>query len=283
MRPRLRTPAALLIAALGAVMLSACTMSTGGASDSASFEVDRGGFASTESSEAPDRSVVVTGSITLTADDPIVAAEEATRIVVAAGGRVDAREQSAGTGDDDGSAYILMRIPVAELDAVRDKLGDLGRIESTSTSSADVGVQQRDLETRTSTLRTSIARYSGWLDGATTTKDLIELESAISARQTELEILEAEQRALADQVALSTIGLYVYTEATTPASTGPTDFGSALGVGWNAFGAFWVGVTVVVGVLLPWLVLAAIGTGIAVGVTRGVKSRRPSGAPESSA
>src|SRR5690606_36254834 len=131
----------------------------------------------------------------------IEAAEDAARIVTAAGGRIDAREQSGGFESRSGSAYLLMRIPAASLDDVREQIAELGRVESTHTTSTEVGVQQRDLDARITTLTTSIARYNQWLETAQTTKDLIELESAIADRQTQLERLEAERRALADQVA----------------------------------------------------------------------------------
>lgn len=196
----------------------------------------------------------------MTVDDPVEAANEARDLVVSAGGRVDAREQSAPRDGRSGTARLQLRIPADELEGVLDRLGDLGRIDDTSTQAVDVGTQQRDIDTRITTLRASIARYTTWLASAQTTSDLIELEGAISQRQTELEALEAQQRALADQVAFSTIDLHLYSDATSPVATGPSDFGSAFVVGWQAFVTFWIGTTVVLGVLLPWLLmLGAIG------------------------
>ena len=53
---------------------------------------------------ARDRSVVSTGSVTVTAERPLDAAAQAVRIVERAGGRVDARTETAPRENDRGSA-----------------------------------------------------------------------------------------------------------------------------------------------------------------------------------
>lgn len=279
MNARHRLPLATASAALAALLLAGCSTSeydsssSGGADGGWSAPVE--GLEPNEAAADDGRSVVTTGTISMTVDDPIAAAEEAGRIVTDAGGRVDAREQSAPRGSRPGSASLTLRIPSTKLDQVRDSLAELGRVDDTFTQSVDVGVQQRDLEARIATLRTTIARYSGWLETAETTKDLIELESAIAERQTELERLEAQQRALLDQVTFSTIDLYLYAEDTAVASGVPTDFGSALGVGWNAFVAFWTGAVVVVGVLAPWIALLAVIGSIVWAIVRAKRRAAP--------
>ncbi|TPX04168.1 DUF4349 domain-containing protein, partial [Schumannella luteola] len=141
---------------------------------------------------------------------------------------------------------------------VRTQLAELGTVEQTSFDAVDVGTRQRDLDTRISTLRASIARYTTWLADADTTADLISLESAISDRQTQLESLEAEQRELADQVAMSTITLSLISPSLAPPPDGPTTFGEGLVAGWAAFAGFWAAIAVGVGVGLPWLVMLGI-------------------------
>src|SRR5690606_40423820 len=77
-----------------------------------------------------------------------------------------------------------------------DQLKELGTVEETDFSSVDVGTQQRDLDTRITTLRASIARYTSWLADADTTADLIQLEQAIAERQNELESLDRKSTRL---------------------------------------------------------------------------------------
>src|SRR5690606_19245288 len=185
------------------------------------------------------------------------ASAKATAIALDAGGRIDARTEYAPRDGDAGSATLTIRVPADAVEDVRDQLKELGTVEETDFTSVDVGTQQRDLDTRITTLRASIARYTSWLADADTTADLIQLESAIAERQDELESLVAQQRALADRVAMSTITLELRSVALAPPPEGPKTFWEGLVVGWDAFLGFWGAVAVAVGVGLPWLVILA--------------------------
>ena len=276
-----RTPASLAAVFAAVLLLSGCSAASGSdeaavveydgaAPDSAEFA---DGASQPDKAAATDQALVITGSITITADDPIAAAEEATAITTAAGGRVDARQQYAPSDSDAGHATLTLRIPASALEDVRDQLAELGTVDETLTTTENVGGQQRDLESRITTLRATIARYTGWLADADTTSDLIELESAIAQRQTELESLEAQQRELDDSVAMSTITLQLRSAEFAPPPEGPTDFWSALAAGWASFVGFWGAVLVAVGMGLPWLVLLGIGVAVVVWIAR--RSGRP--------
>jgi hypothetical protein len=219
-----------------------------------------------------DRQVIISGNVTITADDPITASRDAVRIVETAGGRVDGRTEYAPTETDQGSATLQLRIPADKLTATLDKLEELGRADEVSLSTSDVTVESQDLNARISALRASIERLNGLIEQASDIDDLITLESAISSRQGELESLEAQQRYLADQVSMSTISLYLRSDAEAPKTT-PGDFWSGLATGWNAFVGFWAGLLVVLGVLLPWLITLALIAAIIIWIVR--RRRRP--------
>ena len=204
-------------------------------------------------SPTEERQVIITGNVTITADDPLKASREAVRIVEAAGGRVDGRTEYAPSEGDKGSATLQLRIPADKLTATLDKLEELGRADEVALSSSDVTVASQDLDARINALRASIERLNALIVQAKDIDDLITLESAISTRQAELESLEAEKRYLDDQVSMSTISLYLRSDAEAPKSV-PGDFWSGLATGWNAFVGFWAGLLVVLGVLLPWLI-----------------------------
>jgi uncharacterized protein YceK len=268
MRHISRTTAALAAVLAAGIVLSGCSAGAdySGASDGGStaerapLAVDAADTASDgeQNAAAADQALVITGTVTITADDPIAASEKATAIARAAGGRVDARTEYAPRDGDAGSATLTLRVPADAVEDVRDQLKELGTVEETDFSSVDVGTQQRDLDTRISTLRASIARYTSWLADADTTADLIQLEQAIAERQNELESLEAQQRALDDKVAMSTITLQLRSVALAPPPDGPDNFWEGLVVGWNGFVAFWGGVAVALGVGLPWLVVLGV-------------------------
>lgn len=245
-----------------------------GGSDSGSS----GGQTGTESDPSVDRQVVITGDVTITADDPLKASKDAVRIVESAGGRVDDRTEYAPGDSDNGSAQLTLRIPADKLTAVLDKLEALGKTESVALSTSDVTVQSQDLNARIDALKASIERLNQLIAKAKDINDLITLESEISNRQGELEGLEAQQRYLADQVAMSTVTLYLQSVQQAPVSQ-PGTFWDGLAAGWGAFVMFWAGLLVVLGVLLPWLLMLAIIALVIILVTRARRRRRVAAAP----
>jgi len=208
---------------------------------------------------AVDRQVIVTGYVTVTVENPLDSATEAVKITEQVGGRVDGRSEYAPVAGDKGSATLTLRLPADSLTATLDKLKQLGTVQEVSLSSADVTMVTQDLDARIKALTASVDRLLGLLATATDTDTLIKLETAISDRQAELESLESQQRYYADQVSLSTVTLNLISTADTPA-TEPNSFLTGLQSGWNAFIAFFVGLVVAFGVLLPWLIFVGIIT-----------------------
>jgi hypothetical protein len=229
-----------------------------------------------EAGKAVDRSVIVTGTVTVTASDPISSAAKAVAIVEAAGGRIDGRTENAAANGDRGSATLVLRIPAAKLSATLDALKKLGRADQVQLDSADVTTQSQDLDARITAARATIARLLQLESTATDTTNLIAIETAIGDRQAELESMEAQQRGLADQVSMSTVTLQLRSDAAAPPIK-PADFWSGLGTGWQAFAGFWAAVLVAFGVLIPWLALAGIAAGAVLLVRRELRRRRAAG------
>ena len=270
---RILLPTVLLAVA---VSLAGCTSSPSTVDQVAPMtgEGSRTSDAASEATLAEDsRSVVTTGSMTVTADDPIAAAADAVTIVEAAGGRVDARTENAPTENDNGSATLSLRIPSTSLTATLDELKTLGDTENVSVNAVDVTTQSQDLAARISALRASVDRLTALLATATDTKVLIELETAISERQGNLEAMEAQQRDLADQVALSSIELSLISPTDAPV-TPPDSFWSGVLAGWTALTGFFGFVLVALGVLTPWLVLAGVLAAVALLVLRRRRATR---------
>ncbi|WP_159451275.1 DUF4349 domain-containing protein [Demequina sp. NBRC 110054] len=218
------------------------------------------------------RSLIVTGNMYMTVEDPIVAADKATSIVEGAGGRIDARSETAADEYDGGSAWLTLRIPADRLDATVEELRDLGTVDEFSTSSYDVTTEVIDLDAKISTLRASTERIEALLDDAADIKDIIQLEDELASRQAELQSLEAQQRGLGDQVSLSTIDLSLTTEPIVIIEEeSPSNFWDGLVAGWEGLVAFLSALLVILGVLLPWLAVAAI---LALGVVLIFRSRR---------
>lgn len=262
--------------ALTALLLSGCAAA--GSQESASDSDRMPGLGAPESLESEavggsssgdlaspasddNRAVITSGYLYLTVEAPSEAATEAVSIVEAAGGRVDGRQEFAprtfGDAKDAGGAELLLRIPADRLTATLEKLKALGELEELQLSSTDVTREVQDIDARATALRSSITRLLALQDAADTVDDLIDLESAISQRQAELESLESQQRYYADQVGLSTLTLTLGSEEVAPVDE-PDTFLSGLLAGWQALVTFGSGLLVVFGVLLPWLVTFAL-------------------------
>ncbi len=220
---------------------------------------------------ATDRSIIITGAMYMTVDDPIASADRATGIVQNAGGRIDARSETAPDEHYGGSASLTMRIPSNRLDAVVDDLRKLGTVDQFSTDSYDVTTEVADLEAQISTLRASTDRIQALLIEAEDISDIITLENELARRQAELQSLEARQRGLDDQVSMSTIDLSLTTEPVVVVDDSPETFWDGLVSGWDGLVAFLSGALVILGVILPW---AALGGLIFLSVTAVVRARK---------
>src|SRR3712207_8982012 len=112
------------------------------------------------------------------------------------------------------------------------------------------------------------------MDGATSTAALLDAEEALAERQEQLESLQSQRALLADQVELSTLSVHLEGFGVAPAG-GPDGFVDGLGTGWRALVATLGTIVVALGVLLPWLAVAAL---LAVAVVVPVRRSRRRGA-----
>jgi hypothetical protein len=215
------------------------------------------GSAST-SSDVIKRQVVTTGTVVVKTANPLSAADKAASIADAAGGRVDDRNQTAATRDQPAHASLTLRIPSARLTPALDQLKKLGTVESISISTDDVTTKSEDLNARITALQTSITRLLALESKATTTADLIALESDIASRQGDLESLTAQQRYLRDQISMSTITLELLAPSAAVVKPGPPSPASAFIAGLSGFGVVFNWIFLVLVYLLPWLILGAV-------------------------
>ncbi|NEN07102.1 DUF4349 domain-containing protein [Diaminobutyricibacter tongyongensis] len=270
--------AALLLAGCTGAGTSSSSAGPGGSTVQGKPGQDAsGGFAAPASKSdtviSTDRDVVTTGSVSLTAADPIGTADRATAIVLGSGGRVDSSSEQPGTGDEKASATLVLRIPSSRLDSTLTAVKRLGTVESATLNATDVTAQSKDIDGRITALQTSVDRLLALMARATTTADLITIESTLSDRQAQLDSLRAQQKALADQVAMSTITLTIHTKATVVAAA-PGSFWSGLTTGWNALVAAVNGLLIGLGVILPWLVVLAVLGGIAWWIARWIGRKK---------
>ena len=269
--------------------LAAC--GTGGGSDEL-VDDDGGGDLAGEGERGPavgddadaggdeGRQVITTGSLTVAVDDPLSAADEATRIAAGAGGRVDHRSERPEVEGTPASASLTLRVPADRLTDVLEDLESLGQPRDLALERQDVTLTVRDLDARIQALEVSIARLEDLMAAATSTGDLLEAEAALTERQAELDSLQSQRTYLGEQVALATIRLFLVSRETAP-SPAPGGFWGGLVSGWTALVNTLNRAIEVVGALVPWAIFGALVVADVLLVRR-LRPRRP-GPPESSA
>ncbi|WP_104176588.1 DUF4349 domain-containing protein [Cryobacterium sp. Y50] len=250
----------------------------GGAAPEQGFSNDKAAAESVVTGSTGDvntsnRDVITTGSVSITATDPVAASESAVTITEQAGGRVDSRSENPGTPSQPASANLTLRIPSDELDRTLAELKKLGRLNFVSLNAQDVTQQSQDLDARITALTTSVDRLLALMASATSTTDLISIEDALSSRQGELESLQSQRDFLADQIDYSTVQLELVTEGTV-ASGGPDNFWTGIIAGWTALVAALGGLLIGLGVALPWLIMLAIFGAIVLLIARVFARRR---------
>lgn len=247
----------------------------GGDEQAASADADVTGAATA------GRQVITSGDVSLVAADPRAAAGEVVELVERAGGRVDARQETAAREDEgvQGTAELTVRVPADALTEVLDALEDVGEVQSVDLRSEDVTATAQDLDARIRATRLSVARIEDLLARATTQTDIISAENTLTERQSALEQLESQRARVAEQVALSTLRVSVWPTAA-PAVTEAETRGGFLGgleSGWEALVAVAGVVVLVIGALLPWAVVGAVVLAVVLGVRRALRRRRAVG------
>ncbi len=286
-----RGRAAAALAAAVMALLVACTGSSGDERSVGGGTDSSGGGAGAPAPGLPEgapldpvdaeRQVVTTASAFLVVEDPAAGAQRVSELVEDAGGRVEERSEQAAPGDDGTRgtvADLVVRVPAEELTGVLADLDELGDLASVSVSRSDVTATAVDLDARISALSTSVTRLQTLMDSAATTDALLAAESALSERQAELESLQSQRTLLADQVELSTLSVHLEPFGVSPAG-GPDGFLDGLGTGWRALGSALGTLLVVLGISLPWLVLAVVVTGAVLLPLRAARRRAAAPAP----
>lgn len=205
--------------------------------------------------DATTREVVVTGSASLTVKDPRDAATRLAGWVEGHGGRIDAREI-----DDSGDAahaFLTLRVPAGQVTATLKHLESYGDVTGVSVSNDDVTATGRDLDARIKALRISIDRLEAILSKASSSRDVVAAEQALTQRQEQLEQLTTQRRALSEQVALATLSVDLSAHEKT-GTVDPGGFRGGLKDGWNALVDVVNRLVEGLGAALPWLGVLAL-------------------------
>ncbi|MCH1883902.1 DUF4349 domain-containing protein [Agrococcus sp. ARC_14] len=221
-----------------------------------------------------DRAVIVTGSVAMRAGDPLQVADAVTDATEARGGTIDRRAEGASTDFEPAWATLTVRVPAVEVDGMLDALRGLGEVTTLDLGEEVVTNQVRDLEVRVNASRASVERLTELLTTAADTETLLEVEAQLTQRTSELESLLSQQRALEEQVAMSTLEVQIRS-TTVEGPTGTPSFWDGLVNGWNGFLAWGATFLFGFGQAIPALVILAVVGLIAWLVIRRIVKRMP--------
>ena len=154
-----------------------------------------------------DAKIIRTGSMDLEVSNVPQALREARDAIRGMGGYVGASQTS--NIDDQPFAQITYRIPVDRwedaLDALRGVDGDSTKVVSEQTDSVDVTSQVVDLDARIRNLRASETALVAIAEDAVRIQDILDIQARITEIRGQIEQLEAQQNALADQTSYATL------------------------------------------------------------------------------
>lgn len=243
-----------------------------------------GGAPDAARSAAPPRPaashVIRTASLTVRVEDVPKALEEVRTTAENAGGYIG-DETTNRDGDGNERTRVVLRVPVAEYAGVLSGLEGTGTLVRRTAKAEDVTGQVVDVESRIKTQRASVARVRELMDRATKLSDVVTLEGELSTRQADLEALLAQQESLKDRTSLATLTLTL-SEKPVKEEAGEDDdpgFLDALAGGWNAFLTLLRWITVGLGAILPFAVMAALLALLWRKAVRPLLRRRPEPAP----
>ena len=221
--------------------------------------------------DAGDRQVVMTAFAELAADNPADAAEGLVALVERNQGRVEQKSVYKDIAAVPVSAYLVLRVPSGNLNPVLDALEDFGSVQLLEVGSSDVTATVIDLDARVVALETSVARLLDLIENSRNTSDLIEIEYALTQRQSELDALKSSLAYYRDSVSYATVSVNIYSVDIARQSP-PANIWQGLVVGWQSLIGFLGNSLIAIGIALPWLIF--LGAPLAAVAWLALRARR---------
>ncbi|MCO8128414.1 DUF4349 domain-containing protein [Acidimicrobiia bacterium EGI L10123] len=203
---------------------------------------------------AVDRKIIYTGTVSSVVEDVAAAVREVRDAATVEGGYVFAQDLGPGQG------RVVLKVPVDRFDAVFDAVVAVGEVEAQHIEAEDVSERFVDLESRQATLATSIDRIRGFLAQTTNVDEISRLESELTNREAEHDVIAGQLRVLRDRTSYGTITADLRLQDPDAAllaegegsEGGPPGFGEGLSAGWDAVTTAASAAATVLGFALPF-------------------------------
>ena len=235
---------------------------------------------------APASDVIFTAQLTVRASSVGPAAAKAAQIAESAGGYVSNETTSANPQHpSEATASVQLKIPVAAYQATLSQLaGGLGTQLSLQQQAQDVTEQVADVNSQVTSDQAAIVQLRALLVHAGSVSDLLSVQNQINAEESQLESMQAQQRALDHEVTYATLTLTILgpqAKALVHHPKTPPGLASGLGAGWHAFRVAVSWTLALLGALAPFAAVAALAGYVIYRGRRWVIRRRPAARPAS--
>jgi Domain of unknown function (DUF4349) len=227
---------------------------------------------------AAGSAIVYTAGLTVRTGDVANEVTRAEQIATASGGYVSNESTSIDPVHPAlSTASLELKIPVAMYQATIDRLAALGTQVSRQQQAQDVTENVADVTSRVASAQAAIAQLRTLLSRASSIGDLLNIQDQISQQESELESLQAQQRALDHETTYATVSLQLVSN---PAPVKPkrhaaaSGFTRGLSAGWRALRTFGTGLLTVLGALIPFAVFVAAAAYLAYRGRRWLLARR---------
>jgi hypothetical protein len=212
------------------------------------------------------QSIIYTASMTVRSGNVAAAARRIASIAVAAGGYTsDEHVVSAAQSKTGETVSITLKIPVPAYQSVLGQLSSpaLGKQISMQQQATDVTQQVANVNSLVTSEQDAISALQGLLKRAASVPGLLQVQQQISADESTLNSLLAQQRSLDHETSYATVTMTlvspVHKAAHKPARHG---FVAGLSAGWRALRHATVAVLTALGAALPFLIVIAVLGGI---------------------
>ncbi|MGJ1194716.1 DUF4349 domain-containing protein [Sphingobacterium spiritivorum] len=205
----------------------------------------------------PQKKIIRTGSVSVESRDVAKSKKSLDALVGKHKGFYE--EETLSKGNSIASYNLNIRIPVQDYEAFIAELeGGKDNITSKSIQSQDMTGQYYDLDSRLKSKKAYLQRYTELLGKARNVKEILEIEEQIRVIQEEIDATAASLKSLNEQVAYSTLSVYLYQEQSN-ISIGADSFGTklvdAVRFGWTALETFFI----ILIRIWPFLLIGVLG------------------------
>jgi uncharacterized protein DUF4349 len=235
---------------------------------------------------APASSIIYTAQLTVRARDVSSAAAQAAQIAGGAGGYVSSETVTVNPDHpSEATASVQLKIPVAAYPATLGQLGHrLGSQLALQQQAQDVTQQVADVNSQVASDQAAIAQLRALLSHAGSVGDLLSVQNQINSEESNLESMQAQQRALSHQTSYATVTLTILGPKAKPVlhrPKAPPTLAGGFGAGWHALRVAVSWTLAFLGAIAPFAVVLAVAGYVVYRGRRWLNRRRPTAGPAS--